>query len=91
MVYPAVPTAWLVRLVGPARAKYLLFTADLIDAERAAAFGLVDEVAPAGEVEGRALALARTIAARSPQNLGAAKDVVDAVVAGDDPQRAVAS
>lgn len=89
VVYPAVPTARLVRLVGPARAKYLLFTADLVDAGRAAAFGLVDEVVPAGELAGRALALARTIAARSPQTLGAAKDVVNAVAAGGDPQRAV--
>jgi enoyl-CoA hydratase/carnithine racemase len=89
VVYPAVPTTRLVRLVGPARAKYLLYSADLIGAERAATFGLVDEVVPAGELAGRALALARTIAGRSPQTLGAVKDVVDAVAAGRDPQAAV--
>jgi enoyl-CoA hydratase/carnithine racemase len=89
VVYPAVPTARLVRLVGPARAKYLLFTADLVNAERAEVFGLVDEVVPGGELADRALALARTIAARSPQTLGAVKDVVSAVVAGGDPQAAV--
>ncbi|NJC72400.1 enoyl-CoA hydratase/isomerase family protein [Planosporangium thailandense] len=89
VVYPAVPTARLVRLVGPARAKYLLFTADLVDAAQAAGFGLVDEVVPAGELEHRALTMARTIAGRSPQTLGAAKDVIDAVAVGDDPQRAV--
>ncbi|GAA1821174.1 enoyl-CoA hydratase/isomerase family protein [Planosporangium flavigriseum] len=89
VVYPAVPTARLVRLVGPARAKYLLFSADLVEAERAAALGLVDEVVPSGGLADRALALARTIAGRSPQTLGAVKDVVNAVLAGNDPQIAV--
>jgi enoyl-CoA hydratase/carnithine racemase len=84
-----VPTTRLVRLVGPARAKYLLFSADLVGAERAAAFGLVDEVVPGGELADRALALARTIAGRSPQTLGAVKDVVDTVVAGGDAQAAI--
>jgi enoyl-CoA hydratase/carnithine racemase len=89
VVYPAVPTARLVRLVGPARAKYLLFSAELVGADRAADLGLVDEVVPNGELAARALALAGTIAARSPQTLGAVKDVIDAVVAGGDPQAAV--
>ncbi|MFL6112838.1 MAG: enoyl-CoA hydratase/isomerase family protein [Catenulispora sp.] len=89
VVYPAVPTARLVRLVGPARAKYLLYSAELVDAARAVTFGLVDEVVPDGELAERALALARTIASRSPQTLGAVKDVVDAVAAGEDPQVAI--
>src|SRR5262249_41760495 len=46
IVYPVDPTARLTRLIGPARAKYLLYTADLIDAEKALTFGLVDEVVP---------------------------------------------
>jgi enoyl-CoA hydratase/carnithine racemase len=89
VVYPAVPTTRLVRLVGPARAKYLLFSADLVEAERAVALGLVDEVVPDAELPQRAVALARTIAARSPQTLGAVKDVVDAVAAGGDPHAAI--
>jgi enoyl-CoA hydratase/carnithine racemase len=89
VVYPAVPTARLVRLVGPARAKYLLFSADLVGAERAAELGLVDEVVATGQLGERALAFARTIAGRSPQTLGAVKDVVNAVTVGDDPQAAV--
>ncbi|MGC9665828.1 enoyl-CoA hydratase/isomerase family protein [Planosporangium sp. 12N6] len=90
VVYPAVPTTRLVRLLGPARAKYLLFSADLVTAAQAAEFGLVDEVVPDGQLEDRALAFARTIAGRSPQTLGAVKAVVDAVVAGGDPQAAIA-
>jgi enoyl-CoA hydratase/carnithine racemase len=89
VVYPAVPTTRLVRLVGPARAKYLLYSADLVTAERAAALGLVDEVVPDDGLADRALALARTIASRSPQTLGAVKAVVDAVTGGGQPQRAI--
>jgi enoyl-CoA hydratase/carnithine racemase len=89
VVYPAVPTTRLVRLVGPARAKYLLFSADLVRAEQALALGLVDEVVPDGELADRALGLARTIAARSPQTVGAVKDVVNAVAAGGDPHAAI--
>jgi enoyl-CoA hydratase/carnithine racemase len=94
VVYPAVPTTRLVRLVGPARARYLLYSADLVTAERAVTLGLVDEVvADGGSADGgladRALGLARTIASRSPQTLGAVKAVVEAVTAGGDPQRAI--
>ena len=89
IVYPAVPTARLTRLLGPARAKYLLFSGELLTAAQALAFGLVEEVDP--EVEARALAFARTLAARSAQTQGAVKAVVAAVGAGGDPQAAVAA
>jgi enoyl-CoA hydratase/carnithine racemase len=89
VVYPAVPTTRLVRLVGPARARYLLYSADLVSAERAGTLGLVDEVVADGGLADRALGLARTIASRSPQTLGAVKAVVEAVTAGADPQRAI--
>lgn len=89
VVYPAVPTARLTRLVGPARAKYLLYSADLVDGANARLLGLVEEAVPAEELEARALRYARTVAARSPQTLGAVKDVVDAVTRGGDPQAAV--
>jgi enoyl-CoA hydratase/carnithine racemase len=88
VLYPSGPTLRLTRLVGPARAKYLLFTADLVDADRALVYGLVEEVVddPAG-LDARAMALARTIASRSPQSLGAAKTIIDA---DGDPDEAVA-
>lgn len=89
VVYPAVPTTRLVRLVGPARAKYLLYTADLVTAARAEVLGLVDEVVPDDDLDRRAAELAGTVASRSPQTLGAVKSVVDAVAAGDDPAAAV--
>jgi enoyl-CoA hydratase/carnithine racemase len=91
VVYPAVPTTRLTRLVGPARAKYLLFSAELITAASALTWGLVDEVVADGGLEARAIDLARVIAGRSPLTLAAAKQVVDAAAAGGDPHAAVES
>ncbi|MBK5222464.1 MAG: enoyl-CoA hydratase/isomerase family protein [Acidimicrobiia bacterium] len=53
IVYPASAIERLHRLVGPAAAKHLLFTAELINAERALRIGLVDEVVAAGQAESR--------------------------------------
>ena len=89
VVYPAAPTARLTRLVGPARAKYLLYSAELVAGSRAELLGLVDEAVPAERLEARALEYARAVATRSPHTLGAVKDAVAAVAAGEDPQAAV--
>lgn len=48
IVYPSSSTRRLVALVGPAAAKFLLFSGELIGTERALRTGLVDEVLPAG-------------------------------------------
>ncbi|MEV6210332.1 enoyl-CoA hydratase/isomerase family protein [Kitasatospora sp. NPDC051914] len=76
VVYPSVPTVRLAGLVGPARAKYLLFSGELVTAERAERFGLVDEVLPATELDGRAREFAGLLAKRSPQTIGAVKDAL---------------
>ncbi|WP_425559802.1 enoyl-CoA hydratase/isomerase family protein [Kitasatospora terrestris] len=73
VVYPAGPTTRLARLVGPARAKYLLFSGELVDAARAERFGLLDEVLPDGELDARAREFAGLLARRSPQTIGAVK------------------
>ncbi|MFJ1794034.1 enoyl-CoA hydratase/isomerase family protein [Kitasatospora griseola] len=73
VVYPAVPTLRLAALVGPARAKYLLFSGALVPAARAELFGLLDEVLPAAELDARAREFARLLTHRSPQTIGAAK------------------
>ena len=50
-VIPGTGGAWLTTfLAGPTRAAELLLTGDLIDAERALAYGLVNEVAPDAEL-----------------------------------------
>jgi len=82
IVYPGPTTRRLLGLVGPARAKWLLFTADQIDAGRAAAIGLVDEVVPAGELDAHVARLVDTIAERSRLSIAAAKETIDLAVAG---------
>lgn len=77
VVYPTPTTRRLAALVGPATTKYLLFTADLVDAERAARVGLVDEVVPVVDLADRVAELTATIAARSQLSVVAAKEIVD--------------
>ncbi|MEV5320391.1 enoyl-CoA hydratase/isomerase family protein [Streptomyces sp. NPDC052687] len=74
IVYPASSTRRLVSLVGPATAKYLLFSGELIDAERALRTGLVDEVLPEGELGKRVAEFTRILTARSQLTQAAAKE-----------------
>jgi len=68
----------LTRLVGPGRAKELLFTGDTITAEQALHWGLVNRVVDAGSAREAARAMAATIAARGPLSNRLAKKLVDA-------------
>ncbi|MGW1058784.1 enoyl-CoA hydratase/isomerase family protein [Micromonospora rubida] len=77
LVYPAPTTRRLARLVGPSAAKHLLFTAELIGAERALRIGLVDEVLPPDGLAARVDAVTATIAERSRLSVTAAKEIVD--------------
>ncbi|MGW1672276.1 enoyl-CoA hydratase/isomerase family protein [Streptomyces sp. NPDC002324] len=74
LVYPASSTRRLVSLVGPGTAKYLLFSGELIDAERALRTGLVDEVLRAGELAGRVAEFTRILVSRSRLTQAAAKE-----------------
>ncbi|MFJ4782396.1 enoyl-CoA hydratase/isomerase family protein [Streptomyces sp. NPDC088794] len=74
IVYASSSTRRLVSLVGPAAAKYLLFSGELIDTERAQRTGLVDEVLPAGELDKRVAEFTRILAARSQLTQAAAKE-----------------
>ena len=69
-------TQRLARLVGPARAKDLIFTGRAIDASEAAAIGLVDRVVDGDAVEG-ALELAAQLAAGPREALALAKAAID--------------
>jgi len=68
----------LTRLIGPSRAKELLFTGDAVTTEQALAWGLVNRVVEAGSALQAARDLARTIAARGPVPNRLAKKLVDA-------------
>ncbi|MYR62802.1 enoyl-CoA hydratase/isomerase family protein [Streptomyces sp. SID625] len=77
IVYPASATRRLVSLVGPATAKYLLFSGELIDAQRALRTGLVDEVLPEGGLGKRVAEFTGVLAARSQLTQAAAKEFAD--------------
>ncbi|TDD84080.1 enoyl-CoA hydratase/isomerase family protein [Actinomadura rubrisoli] len=83
IVYPAVATTRLVRLVGPSAAKYLLYSADLVGAAHALRIGLLDEVVPADGLRARVAQFTGTLAGRSLLTQRATKDIVDAIAAGD--------
>lgn len=74
IVYPASSTRRLVSLVGPGAAKYLLFSGELIDTERALRTGLLDEVLPQGELGTRVGAFSRVLVSRSQLTQAAAKE-----------------
>jgi enoyl-CoA hydratase/carnithine racemase len=64
-------------LAGPSRAKWMLMTGRPIDASRALAWGLVDDVVPPEELDDVAAALAREIAAGPAEVLAMLKQTVD--------------
>ncbi len=71
-----VVTGWgggarLFHLVGRSHALRLLLTAEAVGAEEALRIGLVDRLAPAGEVLDQAAALGETIAANAPHSVRA--------------------
>lgn len=70
-------TAWLPRVVGPAKAKELIFTAAQIDAEEALRIGLANRVVEDAELEREVTVLAETIAAQPPIAVRNAKRAVD--------------
>jgi enoyl-CoA hydratase/carnithine racemase len=70
-------TQRLARLVGPARAKDLVFTGRHVGAEEAVEIGLADAVVPDAEVQSTAVAMARRFAAGPPLALAAAKRAID--------------
>ena len=70
-------TQRLSRLIGPAKAKDLIFTGRHVGAEEALEIGLADAVVPDDEVYSTAVAMARKFAAGPPLALAAAKQAID--------------
>ena len=71
-------TQRLPRLIGPARAKNLVYTGRFVDAEEALRIGLVDQVVPDGDVYDAATRLAAQFCSGPAQALRAAKQAIDA-------------
>jgi enoyl-CoA hydratase/carnithine racemase len=70
-------TQLLTILTGPAKAKYLIISGTRIDAATALAWGIVDWVVPADELDDRAMEIARQLATAPPAAALAAKGLVD--------------
>jgi enoyl-CoA hydratase/carnithine racemase len=72
----------LARLVGPGKAKELIFTGEVVDASTALGIGLVNRVVPDAEVEAEARSLAGRIARNSTLAVRLAKAAVNAEARG---------
>ena len=70
--------AWLPELVGPAKAKELIFLGDRFDAHTALRLGIVNQLTPLGSLESVTLALADRIAKQAPLAIGATKRAIRA-------------
>ena len=82
LVYSFVESRRLVDLVGPARAKDILYTGRLVSAAEAERIGLCDRVVPDEELEGAVGAYVAELAAVSRHSLKATKTMIDRIAAG---------
>ncbi|MGH7055363.1 MAG: enoyl-CoA hydratase [Stellaceae bacterium] len=71
-----VEAALLPKLIGWGRARRLLLTGEMIDAKEALAWGLVDAIAPASELDTAVARLARPILAAGPQAIRLQKALI---------------
>ncbi len=69
-------TQRLTRLIGEGRSMEMMLTGDMIDAETAHRFGLVNHVYPADQLEAETMKLAQKIAAKAPIALQLCKEAV---------------
>lgn len=71
----------LVQLVGPAKAKWLLMTGQLIEAPEAQAIGLIDQVVESEQLKSIVGSLAATLAANAPLTIKATKQIIETMTA----------
>jgi enoyl-CoA hydratase/carnithine racemase len=77
VIYPRAGIERLVRLVGPANAKFILFGGETFTALRARQLGLITETVATEEFESRAQELVRTVLARSQFSIHTLKNLID--------------
>ena len=81
VLYSATGMRRLLELVGASLTKELLFTAEVIPAQRALAIGLLNRVVPAAELEACARALCEQIAANAPLSIQHTKTILSRFLA----------
>ena len=77
--------ARIVNLIGPARAKEMIFTGRLFSASEAHAMGLVNRVVPKASIESDVLEMARQIAANAPLTIRATKEMTRRLIEARNP------
>ena len=88
IAYPTHSVRDLVALVGPAKAKEILYTGMRLDAGAALAIGLVNRVMPVAHLEAEVAALCATIAENAPLTIRAAKETIDQIARDEhDPKK----
>jgi enoyl-CoA hydratase/carnithine racemase len=78
---PVPDTLRLVQLIGPARAKRMLMTGELIEASEALAIGLVDKVVDAENLKATVEEMAGTLSMNAPLTLKATKQIIESMIA----------
>ncbi len=73
---PAIVSCFVVRQLGEKRARELLLSGRMLDADEAAALGLVSEIVPADRLQARAQELAASLAELSPTALSSTKQLL---------------
>jgi methylglutaconyl-CoA hydratase len=73
---PAIVSVFLLEMVGEKKAKALLLSGKILDAEEALAMGLVTEVVPEGELMERVRSLAALLLKNSPESMSAVKKLL---------------
>ncbi|MEC3976739.1 enoyl-CoA hydratase-related protein [Amycolatopsis sp. H20-H5] len=82
IVYHFASTRQLVSLVGPANARYLLLSGELIKAARAREIGLLNDVFAVDELEAGTLEFARTLCSRSQASVRGMNRIIEKILAG---------
>ena len=85
-LFCSTPMVPLSRAIGRKRAMQMLLTGEIIDAETAADWGLVNFIVSAAELPGAALTLAKRIAEASPLTLGIGKHAFYSQIDLDQPR-----
>ncbi|MFD2131863.1 enoyl-CoA hydratase/isomerase family protein [Pseudogracilibacillus auburnensis] len=91
IVYNLTSTKRLFNLIGPAKTKELLYTASLITAEEGNKIGLIDFVYPAEKIEEKCVEFAKRITAKSSVANAGIKQVIQAIIDGENEESAAIS
>jgi enoyl-CoA hydratase/carnithine racemase len=82
LVYSLGSTKRLVDVVGPSRAKWILMSGQLVNADRAHQIGLADEVVPTDDLEKLTYEFAELLCTRAQFSIRATKQIVTRILAG---------